>query len=95
MLRLLAAALDSTPVGADLMVPSRREGFAVRFAGVRAGLSVMTRALGLLRRRQWGDLGWRLLSEKGLVYRCFWFCRQLRIQLLGNLNLESRSLCLV
>ena len=47
-----------------------RRGFVLAYAG-RAGLGVMTRALSLVRRRQFSDaLGWRLLSEKTLVYRC-------------------------
>ena len=46
-----------------------RRGFVLAYAG-RAGLGVMTRALTLVRRRQFADaLGWRLLSEKTLVYR--------------------------
>ena len=46
-----------------------RRGFVLAYAG-RAGLGVMTRALSLVRRRQFSDaLGWRLLSEKTLVYR--------------------------
>jgi len=47
-----------------------KRGFVLAY-GVRAGLGVMTRALTLLRKRQFADmLGWRLLSEKGLMYRC-------------------------
>ena len=46
-----------------------RRGFTLAY-GVRAGLGVMTRALQLLRQRRWQEFrGWRLLSEKGLVYR--------------------------
>ena len=47
-----------------------KRGFVLAYAG-RAGLGVMTRALSLVRRRQFSDaLGWHLLSEKNLVYRC-------------------------
>ena len=47
-----------------------KRGFVLAYAG-RAGLGVMTRALSLVRQRQFSDaLGWRLLSEKTLVYRC-------------------------
>ena len=46
-----------------------KRGFVLAYAG-RAGLGVMTRALSLVRQRQYSDaLGWRLLSEKTLVYR--------------------------
>jgi hypothetical protein len=46
-----------------------KRGFVLAYAG-RAGLGVMTRALSLVRQRQFSDaLGWRLLSEKTLVYR--------------------------
>ena len=70
MLRLLPdRAAEPSAILRDAWDGFRR-GFVLAYAG-RAGLGVMTRALGLVRRRQFSDaLGWRLLSEKTLVYRC-------------------------
>lgn len=52
-----------------------KRGFVLAY-GVRAGLGIMTRLLTLLRKRQFSDvMGWRLLSETGLVYRCDAFTR--------------------
>lgn len=47
-----------------------RRGFVLAY-GIRAGLGTMTRALALARAGQYKDLqGWRLVSERGLQYRC-------------------------
>ena len=39
--------------------------------GIRAGLGTMTRALALYKEGKYQDMrGWRLVSERGLQYRC-------------------------
>ncbi len=75
-----------------------RRGFVLAYAG-RAGLGVMTRALTLVRRRQFSDaLGWRLLSEKTLVYRraalpALRGCKQRCCVRAGALPHHSRKSC--